>query len=97
MTSRSRVLFLEQIARKLWFGKQGEYVSRVEVRGRRDGRTGVDRCNILEWRQEEHEYNSHAEDLDSPSGHVEHESLHRKRLRWRNGEVPSSTRLQGFI
>lgn len=81
--------------RKLSFGKEVACVS--EPTGCRHGRTCIDSCDILEWRQKKHEYNSHAEDLDTPARHVKHESLHGKRLRWRDGEVPSSTRLQGLI
>lgn len=42
---------------------------------------------ILERREEKHEYNSHAEDLDAATGHVQHERLHGQRLCWCDSKV----------
>lgn len=43
-------------------------------------RTGVDCSYVLERVEHQHEHDSHAEDLNTASGHVQHERLHRERL-----------------
>ena len=59
------------------------------MRGR-ERRTAVDRREVLERAEQEHEHDAHAEDLDASSGHVQHEGLHGQLLRGRDGEVPCS-------
>jgi hypothetical protein len=76
MGRRARMLCEESI------GVSG-FRGRVCVTGRVCGegtRTGVDCSYVLERVEHQHEHDPHAEDLDTASGHVQHESLHRKRF-----------------
>ena len=45
-----------------------------------DTRTGVDGSYVLERAEQQHEHDPHAENLNTASGHVQHERLHRKRF-----------------
>ena len=41
-----------------------------------DSRTSIDTSKVLEWTQEQHENDAHAEYLNAPARHVQHERLH---------------------
>lgn len=52
----------------------------LSVKMRKDTRTGVNGGYVLERAEHQHEYDPDAEDLNTAPGHVQHESLHRKRF-----------------
>ena len=80
-------------------------ISTVQVRERQRERvvaeqnrhTCVHASDVLERREEKHEHDAHAKDLDASSGHVQHECLHGERLCGGDGELPSAFLFQGCI
>ena len=80
-----------QMVQRLWI------VMSVWAGQSRVTRTAVDGCEILERAQEKHEDDAHAEDLDTASGHVQHECLHRQGFGRGDGKVPSPLVLQRLI
>lgn len=60
-------------------------------------RTGVHPGDVLDRREEKHEDDAHAEDLDAAAGHVEHEGLHGEGFGGGDGEVPSALFFQGCV
>ena len=76
--------------------RKRQQTARQRVCGR-EKRTRVHGREVFEWTTEEHEDDTHAEDLHAASGHVKHESLHGERLRRGDGKVPCAFRLQALI
>lgn len=61
------------------------------------GRTCVHPGDILDGREEKHEDDAHAKDLDAAAGHVEHECLHGEGFGGGDGEVPCALFFEGCV
>jgi len=72
--------------------QKGRRLQQIDIKFRHKERertrTIVYASYVLEGSEQKHEDNAHAKDLDSSPGHIEHESLHRKRFRWSDGVFP---------
>jgi hypothetical protein len=72
-------------------------LSMYQCSAKTEARTCIDGCEGFERVEQEHGDDAHAKDLNTAAGHVKHESLHRKRLGRRDGEVPCTLLLQTSI
>ena len=59
--------------------------------------TFVDACKCFKWAEQEHEDDADAEYLDSATGHVQHDCLHRELFHRGTGEVPCSLCFELFV
>jgi hypothetical protein len=75
-------------------GANAELTIRDVTENSLNGRTCIHTSDIFERREEKHEHDTQAEDLYASARHVQHECLHRERLGWRDGEIPSAFVLQ---
>ena len=79
--------------------KEGEGEGKKRKAAQRSAmqRTGVHPSDVLDGREEKHQHDAHAKDLDAAPGHVEHEGLHGEGFGGGDGEVPCAFFFEGGV